>query len=252
MFSRTVRIDKAHVLRRLVLCTIAGLAIASSAFAFAPSNSAPVANAGSDLSVACQGSVTLDGSGSFDPDGDALTYDWYEIVVIGGQRTTIRYSTEMSPTLTLSAGTHTIQLVVRDPYGGLTRDTVVVTVEAMDFEGFLEPIGGADASGGSFEDPIRAFKLGSTVPVKFKAMCCGAPVLDGIHTLQAVKWNTVVSPETPIDATPTDAATPGNQFRLVGDQWHFNMSTEGLTKGTWKLTATLSDSSEHIVWITLK
>ncbi len=39
-------------------------------------NRAPVADAGADLTVNAGEIATLDGSGSFDPDGDALTYHW--------------------------------------------------------------------------------------------------------------------------------------------------------------------------------
>ena len=39
-------------------------------------NSAPVANAGDDTTVTEGSIVTLDGTGSYDPDGDDLTYSW--------------------------------------------------------------------------------------------------------------------------------------------------------------------------------
>ena len=118
---------------------------------------------------------------------------------------------------------------------------------------FLPPVGGADAIGGSFADPLRAFKLGSTIPVKFAASQCGSPLLTGIHTLQAVKYSSAVDSEPAIDATPTDAATTGNQFRLTDGEWHFNLNTRtGFSQGTWKLISTLSDGSTHYVWITIK
>jgi hypothetical protein len=124
--------------------------------------------------------------------------------------------------------------------------------DAIGFVGFLPPIGGADASGGSFADPLRAFKLGSTIPVKFQASQCGNLLLTGVHTLQAVKFSSATDSDPAIDATPTDAATTGNQFRLADGEWHFNLSTAGLSTGTWKLIATLSDGSLHEVWTTIK
>jgi len=125
--------------------------------------------------------------------------------------------------------------------------------DAIGFVGFLPPIGGADATGGSFADPLRAFKLGSTIPVKFTASQCGNPLLTGIHTLRVIKYSSAVDSDPPIDATPTDAATTGNQFRLTDGRWHFNLSTRtGFSQGTWKLIATLSDGSTHAVWITIK
>jgi PKD domain len=50
--------------------------------------------------------VTLDGTGSSDPDGDSLTYMWTE----GG--TTI--GTGATPTVSLGPGTHTITLSASD------------------------------------------------------------------------------------------------------------------------------------------
>jgi hypothetical protein len=121
---------------------------------------------------------------------------------------------------------------------------------------FYSPIGGSveTSNGGSYADPVRSFKLNSTIPVKFGATWLngGAPLTTGIHTLQAVKYSNATDSEPAIDATPTDAATTGNQFRLTDSEWHFNLSTKGLTAGTWLLKATLVDGSVHTVWITIK
>jgi len=121
------------------------------------------------------------------------------------------------------------------------------------FTGFLPPIDGADATGGSFTNPVRSFKLGSTIPVKFQSSCGGNSVLAGVHTLQVIKYSSATTSDEPIDATPNDAATTGNQFLLTDSQWHYNLSTKSdFSEGTWKLVATLSDGSTHCVWITLK
>jgi hypothetical protein len=129
------------------------------------------------------------------------------------------------------------------------------------FDGFLSPIGGSveTFNGGSFAVPVKSFKLGSTIPVKFairswNGSTCGSVITTGIHTLQAIRYSTSTASDPPIDATPTDAATTGNQFRLTDAQWHFNLSTKGalFTQGTWLLQATLEDGSLHTVWISLK
>ena len=102
---------------------------------------------------------------------------------------------------------------------------------------------------------MRTFKSGSTVPVKFTASCGGSPVTAGIHSLQAVQYSTATTAGTPIDATPTDAATTGDQFQLTDSQWQFNLDTKAtaMTVGIWQLIATLSDGSQHFtVWIQLK
>ena len=126
------------------------------------------------------------------------------------------------------------------------------------FNGFHSPVGGSveNGDGGTYANPVKSFKLGSTIPVKFGASWLngGAALITGIHTLQAIKYSNSIVSEPAIDATPTDAATNGNQFRLTSTDWHFNLSTKGngFTAGTWLLSATLVDGSQHTVWISIK
>ena len=135
--------------------------------------------------------------------------------------------------------------------------SLVIVTACSSFNGFLSPIGGAveKGTGGSLLDPVRSFKLNSTIPVKFAATCSGAPLVTGSHTLKATKYSNAGTPDTPIDATPTDAATTGNQFRLTGAEWHFNLSTKALggsAQGIWLLEATLFDGSTYTVWVEIK
>ncbi len=127
---------------------------------------------------------------------------------------------------------------------------------SVGFTGFHDPIGGADSTGGTFADPLRAFKLKSTAPVKMTLTDCdGQPLATGVHTIQVSKFSSATTMDAPIDATPTDAATSGNQFRLTDastGEWHFNLSTKGLSKGIWQIKATLSDGSTHTAFIELK
>ena len=88
----------------------------------APPNALPVANAGTDQTIqatAATADVTLDGSSSSDPDGDALTYSW------SGSFGTVSGAT---PTVSLSVGTHTITLTVDDSISGTSTDDVIITV----------------------------------------------------------------------------------------------------------------------------
>jgi len=99
-----------------------------SAYVFRSSvNKPPVASAGDDQTVECQGAltpVTLDGSGSSDPDGDPLTYTW--TVFSGGSSAS---ASGVSPTVSLDCGTHTIILTVGDPHGATDSDKVVIDIE---------------------------------------------------------------------------------------------------------------------------
>jgi hypothetical protein len=86
-------------------------------------NRSPVANAGADQTVECAGSltsVTLNGSGSSDPDGDVLTYEWREGTTLLGTGVTLNAS--------LALGPHTITLTVSDPSNASSQDTVVINV----------------------------------------------------------------------------------------------------------------------------
>ena len=142
-------------------------------------------------------------------------------------------------------------------YNSASNTAGITITTGFAFNGFHSPIGGSveNGNGGSFADPIRAFKLDSTIPVKFGATWLngGAALITGIHTLQAFKYSNATDSDPPIDAKPTDAATTGNQFRLTSPDWHFNLSTKGgFSAGTWLLIATLQDGSKHSVWITIK
>lgn len=101
-------------------------------------NRPPVADAGPDQRVSanssCQGEVTLEGTGSTDPDNDTLTYTW------SGPFGT---ATGATPTVKhLALGTHTITLTVDDGKGGTATDTVAVTV----YDGTPPTIGSLSAT----------------------------------------------------------------------------------------------------------
>ena len=135
---------------------------------------------------------------------------------------------------------------------GVEFDINQTSADPGDFDGFFAPLGGADATGGSFAAPLRSVHLGSNLPVKFTAYCCEEPLRTGAHTLTLTKYHTAGTFDSPINATSTDGVAIGNQFRLTGNQWHYNLSTSGLSSGIWKLTATLSGGIEHVVWIRIQ
>jgi hypothetical protein len=88
-------------------------------------NQPPVADAGTDVTAECSGpggtEVALDGTGSSDPDGDALTYSWTPAFLFDDP-------TSPTPTGTFSTGVVTVTLTVSD---GLEEDVddVDVTIE---------------------------------------------------------------------------------------------------------------------------
>jgi len=151
-------------------------------------------------------------------------------------------------------GSTMVTCTATDAAGNQSHCSFNVNRAALEFMGFSTPIGGSDSTGGTFANPIRTFKLTSTIPVKFTASCGGTPVLVGVHTLAVTKFSNATTGDAPIDATPQDAATTGNQFRLTDGAWHYNLDPKktGMSTGIWLLTASLSDGSKHSVWIQLK
>ena len=88
-------------------------------------NRAPIADAGPDQTVPKKTLVTLDGTGSSDPDGDILAYAWTQT---GGPAVVLTGADTSTPMFTPSrSGVYTFQLVVNDSDGGTSSDTVQVT-----------------------------------------------------------------------------------------------------------------------------
>lgn len=90
------------------------------------SNDPPIPMAGDDVTVECSGAttpVTVDGSGSKDPDGDAITYEWYAQGVAFD---------DPSAAVTVGhfpVGTHLVVLKVSDEF---TYKTDVVEITVVD------------------------------------------------------------------------------------------------------------------------
>jgi hypothetical protein len=93
-------------------------------------NQAPLADASASTTFVLEGGSypTLDGRGSSDPDGDALSYQWSFISSTNGMKPTIsKSSTSLATLNTNTAGVYAVALVVSD---GLKSDTnyVLITV----------------------------------------------------------------------------------------------------------------------------
>jgi hypothetical protein len=91
---------------------------------------APVANAGADQTVDEGNTVTLDGSGSTDPDNDIDSYQWVQLV---GTSVTLSDATNSQPTflppaVDANGAEFTFKLTVTDSEGLTSDDEVTVTV----------------------------------------------------------------------------------------------------------------------------
>lgn len=112
---------------RLTVFDLSG-AMTSDEVNITTNNSAPVANAGLDQSVALTAIVQLDGSGSTDVDGDTLGYSWSFTSRPNGSVATLTDSDTPSPTFVVDiAGAYVVQLIVADGQGGSDIDTVTIS-----------------------------------------------------------------------------------------------------------------------------
>lgn len=92
------------------------------------SNTPPVADAGANQTARVTQVVTLDGSGSSDPDGDGLEYQWTLTARPSGSGAALSSASDVSPTFVVDRpGSYTAQLVVHDGGTASAADTVTVT-----------------------------------------------------------------------------------------------------------------------------
>jgi chitinase len=90
-------------------------------------NHPPVADAGRDLTTYLS-TVSLDGSNSYDPDGDNITYSW--TMVSGPTNPVINNNRTPKPTVDLvlnAFGTYVFQLTVTDTRGASSTARVTVS-----------------------------------------------------------------------------------------------------------------------------
>jgi len=114
------------------------------------------------------------------------------------------------------------------------------------FKGFLDPISGANTTGGSPASPVATFKYGATIPVSFTLTQDSQPVTTGVQTFQ-------MSPYDSKKGHKKNAVISGN-FRYEKGQWQYNLQTKHpkIEKGIWQLTSILSDGTQYNAWIKLK
>jgi hypothetical protein len=95
----------------------------------------PVADAGPNQTLPGPANVTLDGSGSYDPNGDKLTYLWTQNLVNStGPAATLFSPTSAVTTFSGAAGqTYNFTLTVKDPYGlqNSAHVTIIMTTATV-------------------------------------------------------------------------------------------------------------------------
>lgn len=177
------------------------------------------------LEVVCGGDVTF---------GCTEEVIYPEVAVNGGcGQVTLSYD---PPADQLPPGETLVTVTAMDEAGNVAHCTFTAVREVLTFQGFYPPLAGP---GGTCSAPACEFKLGSRIPVKFMIFCGGSTFLQGSPTLSIRKCGTS---QNVVDAS----------FQLVPPQWHFNWETRGLSKGTYRLTATLQDGTQRVLYVRLK
>lgn len=94
----------------------------------APVSVTPIASAGPDQTVTATTLVTLDGTGSVDLNGNALTYAWTITSKPNGSSAVLSNASSVAPSFTADiAGSYVISLVVNNGTYASNPDTVIVT-----------------------------------------------------------------------------------------------------------------------------
>jgi hypothetical protein len=208
-------------------------------------NSAPVADAGPDIDQSADSAVTLDGSGSFDPDGQRITFVWsFDRVpdgsVVDQKEAPFSTNHDTSSSTTFrpdKAGTYIVKLVVNDGKIESNEDYAIINIEAgeipvadagpdaegttgetftMDGTGSTDPLGRDLSYAWSFasvptSSGLAALDNASTVAPSFTAD------VGGVYVVALVVSNGVSQSETDTAIIKVSSATPLPPISDAGD-----------------------------------
>jgi hypothetical protein len=159
-------------------------------------NSRPIADAGSDLTVTADGSASLDGRGSYDPDGDALTYHWsFEYTPDGS--TLNAMEAPFSANMTVEASTTSFSL---DAVG-----TFVIALQVHDGRVFSDPDYVIIVSDDPESVPVAAAGEDTVAGVGDTVTLNGANSYDPTGRSLTYAWTLVDAPEETALAGVADA-----------------------------------------------
>ncbi len=158
-------------------------------------NLAPLADAGLDRSINVGDSVILDGSGSYDANGDLLAYHWSLINIPGGSTAVLTDETTATPVVAFDqSGIYVAQLIVDDGQLDSRPDTVVLNVAN------IRPV--ADAG------PDQTLSAGAPLALD------GSGSFDADNDPLAHQWYFTTLPEgaSPLIEDPTNASASYNAY----------------------------------------
>jgi hypothetical protein len=176
---------------QLVVTDSAGLQSTPSTVTLSTTNTPPVASAGANQHVTQIGAtIQLDGSQSFDPDGDPLTYQWSLVSIPTGSRATLSNPNIVNPTFIADEhGSYVVKLIVSDPFSLSSSSEVTISSDN------LPPVANAGTS--------KSGIVGETVTLDGS----GSHDPDGDPITYQWSFTSVPSGSTATIASPTSAVT---------------------------------------------
>jgi DNA/RNA endonuclease G (NUC1) len=207
-------------------------------------NSAPLLAHIGDRTVALGGTLTFTAAGTdADLPAQALTYSLTGAYPAGASINATTGAFSWTPAAAQAGYVYTFGVRVTDNgAGALHADETINVGTGYTWSGVLQPV---NPNGSSI------FKLGRTVPVKFQLTGASAGITNAVARLYVAKvTDSVVGTEEEADSTSN--ATEGNLFRYSGGQYIFNLSTDGLTVGTYQLRIDLGDGVPRVVQVSLR
>jgi hypothetical protein len=172
--------------------------------------------------------------------GATVSYEVSAVDLVDGPVTPSCSSPSGSP---FPLGTKVVTCSAADGRGMAVTRSFPVQV-AYAWSGFLQPI---NADGSSI------FKLGRTVPVKFRLTGASAAIADAHAVLAVAPLSPTpvgTDPEVPTTAAPDSGMT--FRYHACSHEYTYNLSTKSLSEGTWELRVDLGDGVARSVQISLR
>ena len=143
---------------------------------------------------------------------------------------------------TFSLGETTVSCSATDSRNNTAAKSFKVNVNYA-WSGVLQPINGGNTLNNTADD-TSVFKLGSTIPVKFKLTGDSVGITDATARIILVKLDG--TPDgTELEAISTNAPDSGSSFRYdpTSAQYIFNLGTKSLTAGDYLIKIDLGDGT---------